>query len=80
MLRESILVQLKKTIHAKSLQTLRMGCRHAGFDLEEKALEVELEYLAGKGFVKFETSELSHGVRNFRITASGVDYIESQGY
>jgi hypothetical protein len=80
LLRLAVLRQLNTTRIAMSLQVICMGVKIAGFKLPETEVERELEYLCEKNWVKPVRSEISKGVRNYKITSTGTEYLEEQGY
>lgn len=58
--------------------TLQEGLRLAGHPTDENDLTTELDYLAEKGLLAATTSELASGLRRYRLSAKGRDYLESQ--
>ena len=44
----------------------------------QQSLLEDIEYLAGKGLIEFFASPISAGDKRIRITAAGIDFLESQ--
>ena len=49
-------------------------------DVIEREVETEIAYLVGKTWLEEEPFELSQGVKRWKITAAGIDYLEKQGW
>ncbi len=58
--------------------TLLHGVALAGFRLDDRALQIELDYLAGKNLLEITPSALSQGLPRARLTATGRDYLEAE--
>ncbi len=79
LLRQALLRQLGAAAPAAlPPATLIHGATLAGFRLEEAQLQVELDYLAGKGLLEIAPAALSHGLPRARLTAAGRDYLEAE--
>lgn len=79
LLRHALLRQLGAAAPASlPPATLLHGTMLAGFRLEESELQVELDYLAGKGLLEITPAALSHGFPRARLTAAGRDYLEAE--
>lgn len=59
--------------------TLLEGLRLAGHPLDSQQLAAQLSYLCDKGQIHPHTSELSHGLQRYSLSATGRDYLEAQG-
>lgn len=78
--RQNLLVQLDQVAPAHlRIATLRVGAMAGGFDVDDKAVDAELAYLADKGFTAAANKALSPENKHWRITASGRDYVAEQG-
>lgn len=58
--------------------TLLNGLNWGGFDkTNESEMERELEYLIEKNFVRIVSDAVSVGVKRYKITAAGIEYMEA---
>jgi len=78
-IRARLLRQLDDTRLHVDLPTLAINARLGGFRLTDGEVERELEYLIAKGFVSISTPAISHGLKLYRITAAGTEYVEANG-
>ena len=54
------------------------GLKWGGFEATDAAeMEREIEYLVEKGFVRVVADQVSAGVRRYKITAAGVEFMEA---
>ena len=76
--RNNILLQLD-TARAPMLgKTLFIGLTVGGFtDSSITEMESEIEYLIAKGWVAIERAAISAGVKRYKITADGIEYVEA---
>lgn len=78
--REQILLALQSAAPVTlPTGTLQSGLRIVGFDLSEKEVEYELEYLQGKELVRMKRAALSRNIRRWGLTSAGIDYLEEKG-
>lgn len=79
LLRHALLLQLAaSTPVALPESTLAEGLRIAGYNTLENELRGHLIYLEEKGCINQLPSELSAGLRRYRISAAGRDYLERE--
>lgn len=74
--RENILRQLEVGIPVHD-KTILIGLKCGGFDTSESEMNTELEYLIEKGLVRRVVSEFSVGKKHYKLTATGVEYLEA---
>jgi hypothetical protein len=76
--RNNILLQLD-TARAPMLgNTLFIGLKAGGFtDSTVAEMKSEIEYLIAKGLVSIERAAISAGVKRYKITADGIEYVEA---
>ena len=80
LLRHALLLALEAAAPASiTVETLRYGAILAGYTVDEATILCDLEYLAEKGFAVHEACPIAMGVRRYRLTATGRDYLESRG-
>ena len=78
--RNAILIQLEAAAPATlPPETLHQGLRLAGHNLTPAALDKDLAYLADKNLLTSQQPTLARSTRRYRLTATGRDYLESQG-
>jgi FlaG/FlaF family flagellin (archaellin) len=70
---------LRLTTNALSASILRAYLRSEGFVLDKSDVELEILYLMDKGFLAKVNKEISPEIPNFRVTASGRDYLATNG-
>jgi len=77
--RRAVLSQLEAAYPASlSLETLSLGLEACGFAKGGKnALEPALEYLREKGYAQIVRSRISAAHKRAKLTAEGLDYLES---
>lgn len=51
-----------------------------GVKIEPANLDQDLAYLSGKDLIIQQHAELSVGVKHYRITATGQEYLEAKGF
>lgn len=80
-LRKCILLQLNASYPASmTLFMILQGIKINGLNSSEEDIERELEYLRERGFLTLFSSELSAGLKRAKISAKGIDYLESEGF
>ena len=80
-LRTAILLQLQAA-HPATLgdEAVLCGLSILGFYVSPEKLASQMQYLCDKGYVWRGPSELCFGVMRSRLTADGIDYLESRGF
>ena len=54
------------------------GLKWGGFESTDAAeMELEIAYLVEKGFVRVVPDQISAGVRRYKITAAGIEFMEA---
>jgi len=68
--------------HSRSAEMIVSLARREGEvkDLIANEVEVESDYCVGKQWLEVESFELSQGVKRWKITAAGVDFLERMGW
>lgn len=80
LIRHAVLLQLNAVYPTPiPASTLDQGLKIAGHMLSASALHRELSYLKDKQLLSAEPSLLDPTVRRYRLTATGEDYLHSQG-
>jgi hypothetical protein len=78
--RNTLLIQLEfASKMGLPIATLVNGAKIAGFPIDSKDAEKELDYLVDKTFAEETTRAVSPENKRWRITASGRDYLATQG-
>lgn len=79
--RRAILIQLDAA-HPASVSTsvLSEGMRTAGFFFDEKSLSSEIDYLCQKNYLELSRSQISAAHVRAKLSATGKDYLESEGF
>ena len=55
---------------------LAYGAKFGGFNLSADEIAAECDYLESKGLLKMASATLSAGVKFYKITAAGTDFLE----
>ena len=63
-----------------SLGLIERGLQRDGLNILLEEIEAEVVYLAGKGWIEPVRKENTPAARRWRVTASGVDQAESEGF
>ncbi len=78
-LRHLILKQLERADpNSVILMVLSSGLKIAGLSLSDQTVQQQLAYLIDKKLVAESREPLAQGVKRYRITAAGVDYLERE--
>lgn len=77
LLRITLLAQLDEARQGITAQSLAFCLKAAAFKLSAEDVEREMEYLISKGFATQERSGISAGLKLYKITAAGTDYLEA---
>lgn len=76
-LRRNLLDQLEAAKPmAMNASALAYGAKLGGFKLTADEIAAECDYLESKGLAKTATAALSAGVKLYKITAAGTDFLE----
>lgn len=76
-LRRNLLEQLEAAKPmGMNAASLAYGAKLGGFKLSAEEIAAELDYLESKGLVKMGSAALSAGVKLYKITAAGTDFLE----
>ncbi len=76
--RGNILAQLDNARVPTLGEVLLIGLKCGGFPKTDAAeMEREIEYLVAKGLVSIDRGAISAGVKRYKITASGIEYLEA---
>ena len=78
--RNAILLQLEAA-HPASLapDILVQGLQLCGHSIHQEILDKHLDYLLQKQLLITQKQQLSPSLSRYKITASGIDYLETQG-
>lgn len=79
LLRDSLLLALHES-SPTSLDTnmIKMSARYAGFTLSDEDAQREMDYLCDKGLAERKVDPLSAGLKLWKLTAAGRDYLEGK--
>ena len=78
--REHILMSLCDAVGIGLPQDgILIGLKSQGYVTDQKELATQMEYLEDKGLIASKKSEVSVGVKRYRITAAGREYAEEKG-
>ena len=76
-LRERLLRQLDEVRRGVDALNLCVCARNGGFKLSKDEVEYELEHLVETGLVRIVSPEISQGVKLYKITGAGTNYLEA---
>ncbi len=79
--RRAILLQCDAARPASlSFIVMAAGLERAGFSFKDSELRSEVDYLEQKGYVEISSSAISSAHLRIRLSALGIDYLESEGF
>ena len=77
-LRRAILMQADAAFPASlAINTISTGLEVSGIKMSENAILREIVYLQQKSFLEISTSEICPNIKRVKITAKGIDFIQS---
>lgn len=81
LLRQGLLLQLEAASPVSlPITTLAQGVRLAGFaDRLDTEVRADLDYLVDKGLAIESTNEISAGLKRWKLTAEGREFLEGKG-
>ncbi len=78
LIRKAILLQADAAFPASlPIKTICIGLELSGLKVSEKIVEREIEYLQQKSFLSITFSEICPTSKRVKITATGIDFIQS---